>query len=98
MQEITKEQIEQWKAQHGSVYELKLESGEVCYVRSPKTSEIEAGQKLLAEQRFLSFNAFLFKNAFLGGADVMNDEVKLRSASSKMMEIVESVSVNVEKL
>lgn len=98
MVEITKEQIEQWKEQHGAVWKIPLETGEVAYVRSPKTKEIEACQPLLNQGKFITFNITLYKTCFLGGDDVSSDEVKLRAASSMMMQTVETVTASVEKL
>lgn len=98
MEKVTQEQIDQWKAQHGSVWKIPLETGETCYVRSPKTKEIEACQPLLTQGKFITYNISLFKTCFLGGDDVTGDEVKLRAASSMMMQTVETVTATVEKL
>lgn len=98
MSKVTQEQIEQWKAQHGSVWKIPLETGEVAYVRSPKTKEIEACQPLLNQGKFITFNISLYKTCFLGGDDITENEVKLRAASAMMMQTVESVTATVEKL
>lgn len=98
MEKVTQEQIDQWKAQHGSVWKIPLETGEVCFVRSPKTKEIEAVQPLINQGKFITFNITLFKTCFLGGDDITGDEVKLRGASAMMMQTVETVTATVEKL
>ncbi|MGE4345939.1 MAG: hypothetical protein AB7D46_00850 [Flavobacteriaceae bacterium] len=96
--EITQEQIDQWKSQYGSVWKIPLETGEVCYVRSPRTKEIEAAQPLMQQGKFITFNIMLFKTCLLGGDDIVNDEIKLRAAAGMMMQTVETVTATVEKL
>lgn len=98
MTEVTQEQIDQWKEKHGSIWKIPLETGEVCYVRSPRTKEIEAVQPLMQQGKFITFNISLFKTCFLGGDDITADESKLVGASSKMMETVEVVTASLEKL
>ncbi|WP_435138912.1 hypothetical protein [Formosa sp. A9] len=99
MVEVTQEQIDAWKAQYGDcIWRIPLETGEVCYVRSPRIKEIEAVQPLLQAGKFITYNTTLFKTCFLGGDDVTANETKLTAAASKMMETVETVSAGLEKL
>jgi hypothetical protein len=98
MKEVTNEQIKAWKVKYGSVYRIPLETGEVCYVRSPKIKEIEACQSLLQQGKFITYNISLFKTCFLGGDEVDAYENKLMAASSMMMQTVETVTATLEKL
>ena len=93
-----KKQIEEWKAKHGNVWKIKLETGEVCFVRSPRVKEIEAAQPLLQAGKFITYNITLFKTCLLGGSDVTGDETKLTAAAGEMMQTIETVSAEVEKL
>lgn len=97
-EKITPEQIAEWKAQHGDVWIVELETGEKCYVRSPKIKEIEAVQPLMQQGKFITYNITLFKTCFLGGDDVTGNETKLMAASSIMMRTIETVTATVEKL
>lgn len=74
-----------------------METGEVCYVRSPRIKEIEAVQPLLQAGKFITYNTTLFKTCFLGGDDVSQNETKLAAAGSKMMETVETIAAGLEK-
>ncbi|KGO88380.1 hypothetical protein Q765_00220 [Flavobacterium rivuli WB 3.3-2 = DSM 21788] len=96
--QVTPEVIAAWKAQHGRVYKIPLETGEVCFVRSPKIKEIEAAQPNLQAGKFITYNIFLFNTCFLGGDDVKDDEAKLMAAAGMMMETVETITATLEKL
>jgi len=95
---VTPEQIDAWKELHGSVWKIPLETGEVCYVRSPRIKEVEAVQPLLQSGKPITYNITLFKTCFLGGDDITNTESKLVGAAGKMMETIEVVSAELEKL
>lgn len=96
--QVTQEQIDAWKEKHGSVWRIPLETGEVCYVRSPKIKELEAVQPLLQNGKLMTYNITLFKTCFLGGSDITKIESKLIGASAKMMDTIEVVSSELEKL
>lgn len=101
-QEITKEQIDIWKAKFEkeglSLHKIKLETGEECIVRSPRMKEIEAVQPLLQQGKFMTYNASLFRTCFLGGANLEGNEKKLYAAAGQMMATVEVITSTVEKL
>lgn len=90
--------IEQWKAKHGNVYAITTENKDIFYVRSPSIKEIEAYQPLLQQSKFITYNIGLFKNCYLGGAPIPDDEPTLQSIAGKMMQTVEVVVSEVEKL
>lgn len=89
--------IDQWKAQHGSIYAIKTDT-DVFYVRPPKIKEIEAFQPLLQQSKFITYNIGLFKTCYLGGAPIPTHEPTLQSIATKMMKTVETVVSEVEKL
>ncbi len=99
---VTKEQIDAWKAKYEpeglSIHKIALETGENCYVRSPRMKEIEAVQPLLQQGKFMTYNASLFKTCFLGGDDVTGVEKKLYAAAGQMMSTIEVITSTVEKL
>ncbi len=98
--EITPEQIKAWKDQYGDcLHKITLETGEVFIVRSPKIKEIEGAQYLLKENKFITYNIFLFRCCYVGGNAIPdNDETKLAAAADKMLQAVEVVSSQMEKL
>lgn len=95
---VTQEQIDSWKETYKNVFKLPLATGETCYVRSPSVKELEFAQSLMAQGKYISYNISLFKQCFLGGDDILNDEVKLMSTAGQMMQTIETVVVTVEKL
>lgn len=95
---VSQEQIDAWKQEHKNVFKLPLATGETCYVRSPSVKELEFAQSLMAQGKYISYNISLFKQCFLGGDNITQDEVKLMSAAGQMMQTIETVVVTVEKL
>jgi hypothetical protein len=96
--QVTPEQIQELKAQHGSIYKIKVETGETCYVRRPTIKEIEYASSLLNQGKYITYNITLFKTCFLAGDNILEDEVKLTAASGQMMETIETLTAEVEKL
>ena len=95
---VTPEQIAGWKTEHKNVFKLPLATGETCYVRSPSVKELEFAQSLMAQGKYISYNIALFKQCFLGGDNILADEIKLMSVAGQMMQTIETVVVTVEKL
>lgn len=95
---VTPEQIAGWKNEHKNVFKLPLATGETCYVRSPSVKELEFAQSLMAQGKYISYNIALFKQCFLGGDNVLDDETKLMSTAAQMMQTIETIVVTVEKL
>ena len=95
---VTQEQIDELKAKHGSLYRIKVETGETCYVRRPTVKEIEAVSPLLNQGKFITYNITLFNTCFVAGDDVKHDELKLTAAAGQMMETIETLVAEVEKL
>ncbi len=97
--EVTPEQIEAYKQQYKVVHKLKGESGVYAIVRRPTMKEIEYGQAMLAQSKFISYNLNLFNSCLLAlSEDIREDEYKVNSFASQMMLVVETERVEVEKL
>ena len=95
---VSPEQIAGWKTEHKNVFKLPLATGETCYVRSPSVKELEFAQSLMAQGKYISYNIALFKQCFLGGDNILDDETKLMSTAAQMMQTIETIVVTVEKL
>ncbi len=95
---VTQNDIDAWKEQYKNVFKLPLATGETCYVRSPSVKELEFTQTLMAQGKYISYNISLFKQCFLGGDNILDDETKLMSTAGQMMQTIETVVVTVEKL
>lgn len=97
--EVTPEQIEVFKTQHKVVHKLTGESGVYAIVRRPTMKEIEYGQAMLAQNKFISYNMYLFNACLLAlSEDIRDDEYKANAFASQMMLVVETERVEVEKL
>lgn len=98
-QAVSQEQIENWKKQYGSVYRIRLETGEEYYVRAPRLKEIEYASLNLTQGKMARFGISLLKSCYIGGDELPeNDDMKMMSAGSKMQETIEAVISEVEKL
>lgn len=97
--DVTPEQIEVFKGQHKVVHKLKGESGVYAIVRRPTMKEIEYGQAMLAQNKFISYNKHLFDSCLLAlSEEIRDDEYKVNAFASQMMLVVETERVEVEKL
>lgn len=97
--EVTSEQVVMFKAQHKVVHKLKSETGVYAIVRRPTMKEIEYGQAMLAQNKFISYNKHLFDACLLAlSEDIRDDEYVVNAFASQMMLVVETERVEVEKL
>ncbi|NIJ45060.1 hypothetical protein FHR24_001499 [Wenyingzhuangia heitensis] len=98
IKDITPEQIQAWKNAHGNIFKITIGTGKSFIVRSPKIKEIEGAQYLLKEGKFITYNIFLFKLCYLAGDDIPVDEAELSAAADKMLQSIEVVTSEMEKL
>lgn len=98
--EITPELIAQWKQKHPVLFKITTEDGSnVAIVRRPTLKEIEYGQSMLAQNKIFTFNITLFNTCLLGWEkDVSNDEYAVNGLAANMMQCIEVVRTEVEKL
>lgn len=75
--EITKEQIEQWKLQYGSIFRYKSEDGKVCYLKTPTLTIIDAC-KTIAGGSSIKFDIALVDNCWIEGDDELKTQDKYR--------------------
>lgn len=68
--EITAEQVEQWKKQHGKVFVAKGE-GKTAYYRKPTRQDLSYAMTL--KEQPLDMYDTLLKNCFLGGEPLHED-------------------------
>lgn len=68
--EITAEQVEQWKKEHGKVFEVKAD-GKVAYYRKPTRKDL--GYALTLKNQPLDLDETLMRSCFLGGEPFHED-------------------------
>lgn len=69
--EITAEQVEQWKKEHGKVFVASAD-GHKAYYRKPTRKDLSYAMTLQSQP--LEMTEALLKNCFLGGDSVMHEE------------------------
>ena len=94
---ITQNQIEQWKAQHGDVFHIKVGDKE-CYLKKPARKALSYAA-VSAQTDPLKYNEVILNDCWLAGDEEIktNDSLFL-AASSKIAEIIEVKEAELEKL
>ena len=96
-QEVTPEQIESWKSQHGDIFAIKVD-GKTAYLKKPDRRTLSfasvAGQK-----DPMKFNEIILENCFIGGdEEIKKDDSLFLAASSKIVELIEVKEAELVKL
>jgi len=95
--EITQEQIDAWKKQHGDIYAIKVD-GKTAYLKKPDRKTLSfasvAGQK-----DPMKFNEIILENCFIGGdEEIKKDDSLFLAASAKIVELIEVKEAELVKL
>ena len=69
--EITAEQVEQWKKQHGKLFVASAD-GHKAYYRKPTRKDLSYA--LTLQNQPLDMTETLLKNCFLGGDSIMHED------------------------
>ncbi len=96
-QVVTKEQIQEWKAQHDSVFCIEVE-GKKAYLKSPDRKTLGFASSV-ATSNPLKFNEIILKGCWLGGdEEIQTNDALFLAASSKLAEIIEVKEATLSKL
>ena len=95
--EITQEQIDAWKKQHGDIYAIKVD-GKTAYLKKADRKTLSfasvAGQK-----DPMKFNEIILENCFIGGdEEIKKDDSLFLAASAKIVELIEVKEAELVKL
>ena len=95
--EITQEQIDAWKKQHGDIYAIKVD-GKTAHLKKPDRKTLSfasvAGQK-----DPMKFNEIILENCFIGGdEEIKKDDSLFLAASAKIVELIEVKEAELVKL
>jgi hypothetical protein len=97
MSEVSKEQIEEWKAKHESVFCIEIEDKK-AYLKSPDRKTLSFASTV-ATSNPLKFNEILLKGCWLGGdEEIQTNDSLFLSASSKLAELIEVKEATLVKL
>lgn len=97
MEDLTQEQIEELKAQHGKVYRIKLEDGQQCWLKAP-TRKVLSYASTAGAKDPMKFNEVILAQCWLCGDEVIKtDDMLFLSASSILDQIIETKKAELEK-
>lgn len=95
--EVTPEQIAEWKAKHENVFCITIEDKK-AYLKSPDRKTLSFASTL-ATSSPLKFNEVLLNGCWLGGdEEIKTNDTLFLSASSKLAELIEVKEALLEKL
>lgn len=96
--EFSKEQIAGFKAKHGEVFKITVESGESCLLRKPNRKELSYAS-MAGKSDPLKFNEIILNACWLAGDEaIKKDDTLFLSASAKIADIIEIKQAELEKL
>ena len=100
-QDISKQQIDAWKAKYGDVFKISVGEGEdkkSCYLRKPNRKELGAASSIGTSDP-LKFNEFILNNCWLGGdPEIKTDDTLFLSVAPKLANLIEIKDAELEKL
>jgi hypothetical protein len=95
--EVTKEQIQEWKAQHGDVFKISV-GDKSCYLKTPNRKTLSYASTAGAKDPF-KFNEVILSQCWLGGDEEMKtDDMLFLSVSSKIGDLINIKEAVLEKL
>jgi len=97
MKQVSKEQIQEWKAKYDDVYKVVVDD-KVCYLRSPDRKTLSyAGS--VGKTDPVKFNEIILKACWLAGDEEIKTVDKyFLGVSAKISEIIEVKEAKLEKL
>lgn len=95
--DITPEQIEAWKVQHGGVFQITVED-KTGYLRKVDRKTLSFASTLATKDP-LKFNEVILGNCWLGGdEELKNDDDYFLAVSGVLSEIISSKEADIKKL
>ena len=99
MKTATPEQIAEWKATHGDVYQIMVEEDDkVCYLRKPTRKELSFASTV-GTQDPMKFNELILKNCWLGGdEEIHTNDALFLAVSTQLDKVLEFKKAELVKL
>lgn len=95
--EITPEQIAQWKATHGDIWKITVED-KIAFLKAPDRKTLGFASSVGANDP-MKFNEILLKNCWLDGdIEIQTQDSLFLAASSKLAELIQVKEAQLEKL
>lgn len=97
MEKLTKKQIEDLKAAHGTVYEIEV-GGKICYLRKPSRKVLSAAA-VAGQKDPMKYNEIILTNCWLSGdEEIKTDDVLFLGVAGVLSELVEAKEASLKKL
>lgn len=97
MSKATKEQVAEWKKEHGDVFEIEVD-GKVCYLKKP-TRRVLSAAAVAGQRDPMKYNEVILTNCWLWGDEVIKtDDALFLGVSAKLGDLVEVVEASIKKL
>lgn len=95
--EISKQQIENWKKEHGDVFQLNIED-KTAYLKKPDRKTLSYATSVASKDP-MKFNEIMLNGCWLGGdAEIKTDDSLFLSAAAKIAELIEVKEAELVKL
>ena len=94
---VTPEQIEEWKKQHGDVFQLDVD-GHTCFLKKPSRKVISMATTI-GQNDPVKFSELMMNNCWLAGEEIIRtDDELFLSAAGKLAELIQLKEVELKKL
>ena len=95
--EVSKKQIEEWKAQHGDVWCIEVD-GKKCYLKRPSRQALGFAS-MSADKNPIKANETLLNDCWLGGdEEIKTNDTLFLSVSGRLAEIIQLKETELKKL
>lgn len=95
--EITQKTIEQWKAQHGKIFQIKV-GDKVCYLKQPSRKALSYAA-VSAQTDPLKYNEVILNDCWLAGdEEIKTNNGLFLSVSQKLNALIEIKEAELVKL
>jgi len=95
--QVTQEQIDAWKKQHGDVFKITVED-KCCFIKRPSRKTLSYASTVGTKDP-IKFNEIILNGCWLDGdAEIKTDDTLFMSASSQLAELMQFKTAELEKL
>lgn len=95
--DVTKEQIEAWKKEHGDIFKISVED-KVCYLKRPSRKTL-AYASSVATKDPIKFNEIILNGCWLAGdEEIKTNDTYFLGASAKLTDLIEVKEAELVKL
>lgn len=98
MQEVTTQEIQNWKKQYGDIFLISFEDGKKVYLKKPDRKTLSYAMTRM-QNNPLGFAETILNNCFIGGdQEVKTEDSYFLGAASQLEAMVETKQAELKKL